>query len=101
MYSINFSAAKRRFCLSLHYNGANSYLFVNGVEIIKFEAKDSKIISVMLRLGNVSKDFSASNMKRKTGLYGTVYDLSADYSAISVDDILSIHKDLIKKHNIV
>ena len=101
MYSINFSAAKRRFCLSLHYNGANSYLFVNGVEIIKFEAKDSEIIPSILCLGNVSKDFSASNMKRKTELYGTVYDLSADYSTISVDDILSIHKYLIKKHNIV
>ena len=35
MYSINFSATKRRSCLSLQCNGANSYLFVNGVEIIK------------------------------------------------------------------
>ena len=48
-------------------------------------------------LGNVSKDFSASYMK-KTGLYGTVYYFSADYGAISVDDILSIHKYLIKKN---
>ena len=38
---------------------------------------------------------------KKTGLYGTVYDFSAAYGAISVDDILSIHKYLIKKHNIV
>ena len=57
MYSINFSATKRRFCLSLHYNGANSYLFVNGVEIIKFKAKDSEIIPNVLCLGNVSKIF--------------------------------------------
>ena len=52
-------------------------------------------------LGNASKYFSASNMKKKTGLYGTIYDFSADYGAISVDDILRIHKYLIKKHNIV
>ena len=30
MYSINFTVTKKKFCLSLHYNGANSYLFVNG-----------------------------------------------------------------------
>ena len=62
MYSINFSAAKRRFCLSLHYNGANSYLFVNGVEIIKFKAKvkTDPLLGVIidpLCLGNVLKDF--------------------------------------------
>ena len=100
MYSINFSATGRRFCLSLHYNGINSYLFVNGVKIIKFKAKDSEIMPNVLRLRNVSKDFSASNMK-KTGLYGTAYDFSVDYGTISVDDILYIHKYLIKKHNIV
>ena len=61
-------------------------MFVNGVEIIKFKAKDSEIIPNVLCLGNFSKDFSASNMG-KTGLYGTVYDFSADYGDISVDDI--------------
>ena len=30
MYSINFTVTKDKFCLSLQYNGANSYLFVNG-----------------------------------------------------------------------
>ena len=41
MYSINFTDAIKTFCLSLHYNGANSYLFVDGTEIYKFKAKDS------------------------------------------------------------
>ena len=41
MYSINFTVTKNKFCLSLHYNGANSCLFVNGTEIYKFKAKDS------------------------------------------------------------
>ena len=39
MYSINFTKVNTKFCLSLHYNGANSYLFVNGKEIHKFLAK--------------------------------------------------------------
>ena len=46
-----------KFCLSLHYNGINSYLFVNGVEVYKFKAKDSEINASPLRLGNVSRDF--------------------------------------------
>ena len=58
MYSINFTKVNTKFCLSLHYNGANSYLFVNGTEIYKFAAKNSMIIPNNLCLGNVSKDFS-------------------------------------------
>ena len=100
MYSINFTASKRRFCLSLHYNGANSYLFVNGTEIYKFKAKDSKIVASPLCLGNISKDWSTDNMK-KTGLTGYVYDFSADYNAIAVDDIKDIHKYLMVKNDIV
>ena len=30
MYSIHFTKFNTKFCLSLHYNGSNSYLFVNG-----------------------------------------------------------------------
>ena len=58
MYSINFTVTKMKFCLSLHYNGANSYLFVNGAEIYKFKAKDSEIVASPLYLGNISKDWS-------------------------------------------
>ena len=43
MYSINFTVTKNEFDLSLHYNGGSSYLFVNGIEIIKFKAKDLKL----------------------------------------------------------
>ena len=45
MYSITFTVTKKKFCLSFHYNGANSYLFVNGTEIMKFKAKDSEIVA--------------------------------------------------------
>ena len=71
----------------MHYNGANSYLFVNGTEIIKFKAKNSEIVADSLCLGNVSKDFWMDNMKQ-TGLNGYVYDISVDYGAVAVDDIL-------------
>ena len=56
VYSINFTEHNKKFCLSLHYNGANSYLFVNGKEFHKFKAKDSEIVATPLYLGNISKD---------------------------------------------
>ena len=91
MYLINFTEQNKKFCLSLHYNEANSYLFVKGKEIHKFKAKDSEIVATPLCLGNISKDWSLDNMK-KTGLNGYVYDFSVDYEAITFDDILDICK---------
>ena len=76
-YSINFTKKDKKFCLSSHYNRANSSLFVNGKEIIKFKAKDSEIVATPLRLGNILKDWSVDNMKR-TRLNGYVYDFSLD-----------------------
>ena len=84
----------------MHYNGENSYLFVNGTEIHKFKTKDSDIVGVSLCLGNISKDWSVDNMK-KTGFNGCAYDFSVDYDAIAVDDIVDIHKYLIKNNDLV
>ena len=100
MHKINFTEKNKKICLSLHDNGANSYLFVNGTEVHKFTAKNSEIVASPLCLGNISKDFSVDNMK-KTGLNGYVYDFSVDYDAIAVDDILDIHKYLMGKNGIV
>ena len=83
----------------MHYNGANSYLFDNGTEIHKFKAKDSEILATPLCLGNILKDWSVDNRKR-TGFNGYVYDFSVDYDATAVDDILDIHKYLMKKNDI-
>ena len=103
MYSINFTVTKKKFCLSLHYNGANSYLFVNGTEIIKFKAKDSKIVASPLCLGNISKDWSTDNMK-KTGLNGYVYEFNVDYNEFGKGNldkaIPFVHKYLMGKYNI-
>ena len=100
MYSINFSVTKKKFCLSLHYNGENSYLFVNGKEIHKFKTNDSEIVATPSCLGNISKEWSVDNMK-KAGLNSYVYDFIVDYDAIAVDDILDIHNYLMKKNDIV
>ena len=100
MYSVNFTDNGDKQCLSLHYNGANSYLFVNGKEIIKFKANVSEFVATPLCLGNVSKDCSVDNMK-DTGLNGYVYDFSVNYDATAVDDIKDIHKYLMKKNNII
>ena len=100
LYSINFTKENTKFCLSLYYNGANSYLFVNGRKIIKFKAKDSEIVAYPLCLANVSKDRAIDNTK-KNGLKGYVYDFSVDYDAIAVSDILDIQKYLMKKNEIV
>ena len=96
MYSIIFKVTKKKFCLGLHYNEANSYLFVNGTEIIKFKVKDFEIVATPLCFGKILKNWSVDNMK-KAGLNGYVYDFSVDYDAIAVDDILDIHNYLIKK----
>ena len=97
MYSINFTVTKERFCLSVHYNGANSYSFVDGTEIYKFKAKDSEIVPRTLCLGNISKDWSVDNMK-KTGFVGYVHHFSVDYDDIEVDTIKDIHKYLMRKN---
>ena len=96
LYSISFTENDKKFGLSLHYNGANSYLFVNGTEIHKFKTKDSEIVATPLSLGNISKEFSVDNMKM-AGLNGYVYDFSVDYGAIAVYDVLDIHKYLMKR----
>ena len=100
LYKINFTEKNKKYCLSLHYNGENSYLFVNGTEIHKFKAKDIDIVASPLCPGNISKYFSLDNMK-KSGLNGYVYDFSVDYDAIGVDDILDIHKYLMEQNGIV
>ena len=68
---LNFTESNKNFCLSLHYNGANSYLFVNGTEIHKFKGNDFEIMTTLC-LGNISKDWSVGNMKKKAVLNGYV-----------------------------
>ena len=100
-YQINFTATKKKFCLSLHYNRANSYLFVNGKEIVKFKAKNSAILADTVCLGNISKDWSVNNMN-KTGPNGYVYEFTVDYEVFNPLDATKtvpfLHDYFIAKH---
>ena len=100
MYSPNFTVDSKIFCLSLHYNGDNSYLFVNGKQFINFKVKNYELIKFPMCLGGLSKDYNG-NSRNDTGLYGNVYDFSVDYSAITNDKIVDIHNYLMKKNNII
>ena len=100
MYSPNFTVDNKIFCLSLHYNGDNSYLFVNGREVMKCKANNSELIKYRLCLEGLSKDYDTDSRKN-TGLYENVYDFSVGYSAISNDKIHDIHAYLIRKNGII
>ena len=100
MYSPNFTVENKIFCLSLHYNNDNSYLFVNGKVVTKFKAENSELIKYPMFLGGLSKDYN-KNSRKNTGLYGNVYDFSVDYSAISNDKVHDIHAYLMKKNGII
>ena len=100
MYRPNFTVDNKIFCLSLHYNRDNSYLFVNGKEVTKFKVKNSQLIKHSMCLGNLSFDYNTENKIKYTGLFDNVYDFSVDYSAITNDNIQDIHKYLMEKNGI-
>ena len=91
-YPINFTQSIKRFVLSLHYNLSNSFSFVTATKIYQFKAKDSEIKDHTPCLGNNSKEFSINYIK-KTGLKF----FSVDCNPIDTNDILDIHKYLMKK----
>ena len=99
-YYRNFTDPGKKFVLSLHYNGDNSYLFVNGRQELKFKAKTDQLVKEKLCIGNLSDQWAASESE-KTGLYGNIYDFLVDYQAIvGVGPIYDMHRYLMTKHNI-
>ena len=99
VYGQNFNAVNKKFVLSLHHNGDNSYLFVNGKEELKCKAKDDQIAKKILCLGNISDDWAIAN-SQKTGLWGEIYDFAVDYTSTNIGDIYNVRRCLMKKHNI-
>ena len=96
----NFSDFGKKIVLSLHYNGDNSYLFVNGRQELKFKAKTDQLVKEKLCIGNLSDQWTTSESE-KTGKYGKIYDFVVDYEKISgVKTIYDMHKYLTIKHNI-
>ena len=98
--SINLSKANTKFCLSLHYNDDNSYLFVNGKEIYKFKTNNKNVNSqTQFCLGSISRWFGDFD-SREVSLRANMYYFSVDYNAIGKSDILNIQKYLMKENNI-
>ena len=100
LFHNNFTELGIKFVLSLHYNGDNSYLFVNGRQELKFKAKDDQIINQKLCLGRLSSKWTTSESE-KTGLYGNIYDFVIDYKpVVGVDPIYDMHRYLMTNYNI-
>ena len=96
----NFTDFGKKIVLSLHYNGDNSYLFVNGRQELKFKAKTDQLDKEKLCIGNLSDQWTTSESE-KTGVYGRIYDFVVDYEQIvGVKTIYDMHRYLMIKHNI-
>ena len=96
----NFTDPGKKFMLSLHYNGDDSYLFVNGRQELKFKCKTDRFVKEKLCIGNLSDQWTTSESE-KTGLYGKIYDFVVDYEQIGgVKAIYDMHRYLMTKHNI-
>ena len=97
-YTPDFTAGNKITCLSLHYNGDNSYPFVNGKQTCKFKAKDTEINKHSLALRNIADNSDLSDSDIKSGkFYENIYDFSVGYEQISKENILKIHTYLMKK----
>ena len=98
--SQNFSQASKKFVLSLHYNGGDSYLFVSGKQELKFKCKTEHLVKEKLCLGNLSNQWTTSGSE-KTGLHGNIYDFVVDHEQIlGAGPIYDFHRYLMIKHNI-
>ena len=96
----NFTYFGKKFVLSLHYNGDDSYLFVNGRQELKFKCKNDQLVKEKLCIGNLSDQWTTSELE-KTGTYGNIYDFVVDYEQIlGVKTIYDMHRYLIIEHNI-
>ena len=90
----------KKFVLSLHYNGDDSYLFVNGKQELKLKCKTEHLVKEKLCIGILRDQWTASELE-KTGLYGNIYDFVVDYKSINgVKTIYDMYRYLMAKHNI-
>ena len=56
-YSINFSRSNRKYCLTSHYNGSNSFLFVNTTKMYQIKVNDSEIKNIYFVFREYFKEF--------------------------------------------
>ena len=87
----NFTDPGKKFMLRLHYNGDDSYLFVNGRQELKFKCKTDQLVKEKLCIGNLSDQWTTSESE-KTGLCGNIYDFVVIYEQIfGVKAIYDMH----------
>ena len=97
---VNGSQVNEKLILSVHYNGDNSYLFINGVKQFQFKAMSSLNLSNPLIIGNTSTDFPDQNDYKKGALHGDIHDFLVSYQSAEIKKIYDIHRYLMKKHDI-
>ena len=90
----NFADPGKKFVLSLHYNGDDGYLFVNGRQELKFKCKTDELVKEKLCIGNLSDQWTTSESE-KTGLFESIYDF-----VVGVKAIYDMHRYLMTKLNI-
>ena len=83
----------------MHYNGSNSFLFVNATKIYQFKARDSEIKNSPCVPGNISEDVLVNNMKKKkkNRIKWVCVRFSVGFRAFNISNIIDIHKYLMKK----
>ena len=95
-YPIDLRQSGRRFVLSLHYDGSNSFLFVNASKVYQLKAKKSEIKRLWTVFRSCFKRFY--NYKyEKNAIKGVVKLFSVDFNPIDTNNFFDIHKYLMKR----
>ena len=103
---VNRSQLNKKFILPVHYNGDNSYLFINGVKQFQFKAMTSLNLSNPLINGNTSNNFPNQTDYKKATLHGQIsffmilHEFLVSYQSTDIKKICDIHRYLMKKHKI-
>ena len=97
---VNGSQMDKNLVLSLHYDGSDSYLFINCVKQFQFKAMDKLNFKNSLLIGSVAGNFETITEYGKTSLKGDIYDFAVDYEKADLPKIYDIHRYLMKKHSI-
>ena len=100
-YWRNFTDPGKNFLIRLHYNGDESYFFVNGRQELKFKPKTDQLVKEKLCIGNLMDQWTVSESE-KTGLYRNTYDFVVDYEQIvGLKTIYDMHRYSMTKYNII
>ena len=78
------SQVNKKFILSVHYNGDNSYLFLNGIKQFQFKAMSSLKLDNLVVVGNTSTNFPIQTDYKKGALHGDIYDFLVSYQPADI-----------------